>query len=106
MEGDVFFIMETLEPDEIGQYIPTETKSEAIPCRIDSITQKEFYSAGQNGLKPEMKITTQAINYSGEEILEYEGNRYGVYRHFRKRDSDEIELYCEWKGGISEQSQD
>lgn len=106
MEGDMYLISESFEPDEIGQLVPTEKKSEPIPCRIEYISQKEFFQAGQNGLKAELKIVTQACNYNNEEIVEYEGNRYGIYRPYRRNDSDEIELYCERKGGIDEQSED
>lgn len=106
MEGDLYLISETYEKDELGQDIPTETKSEAIPCHTRGISGKEFHNAGQHGIKADVLIITQAVNYHGEEIAEFEGNRYGIYRHYPRMDSDEVELYCEWKGGISEQSQD
>ena len=37
--------------------------------------------------------------YEGEEIVEFEGTRYGVYRTYRGRD-DTIELYLERKAGV------
>lgn len=100
MEGSAFLVREVFEFDEIGQPIPVEEVIE-IYCHIESVGQREFFSAGQNGINSDLKIVTQAVNYNNEAIIEYNGARYGIYRTFRKSNSDEIELYCEWKGGIS-----
>lgn len=100
MEGTAYLIHQSYEIDEIGQRIPFEELIEVL-CHIESIGQREFFSAGQNGINSDIKIVTNAVNYNNEEIIEYNGGRYGIYRTFRRNDSDEIELYCEWKGGIS-----
>lgn len=99
MEGTAYLIRQTYEYDDIGQPIPTEEAIEIL-CHIESIGQNEFFAAGQNGINSDIKIVTQAVNYSNEEIIEYNGERYGIYRTFRRNNSDEIELYCEMKGGI------
>lgn len=100
MEGSAFLIRETYEIDQIGQRIPIEEVTEIL-CHIESIGQREFFSAGQNGINSDLKIVTQSVNYNNEAIIDYNGQRYGIYRTFRRNNSDEIELYCEWKGGIS-----
>lgn len=102
MEGTAYLIRLTYEKDIIGQPIPVEEAIEVL-CHIESIGQREFFSAGQNGINSDLKIVTQAVNYNNEMIIEYNGERYGIYRTYRKTNSDEIELYCEWKGGISGQ---
>lgn len=102
MEGSAYLIRETYYLDEIGQPIPIEEVIEIL-CHIESIGQSEFFSAGQNGINADLRIVTQSVNYNNEQIIEYNGQRYGIYRTFRRNDSDEIELYCEWKGGISGQ---
>lgn len=99
MEGTAYLIRETYDIDDIGQHIPIEESIEIL-CHIESIGQSEFFAAGQNGINSDIKIVTQAVNYSNEEIIEYNGERYGIYRTFRRNNSDEIELYCEMKGGI------
>lgn len=99
MEGSAILIGETYEYDVIGQLIPTEVKTEIL-CHIESIGQREFFSAGQYGINSDLKIVTQAVNYNNESIVEYNGARYGIYRTFRKNNSDEIELYCEYKVGL------
>lgn len=99
MEGTAYLIQETYTFDSLNQQIPTEKEVEIL-CHVESIGQSEFFAAGQNGINSDLKIVTQAVNYSNEEIIEYNGARYGIYRTFRRKDSDEIELYCEMKGGI------
>ena len=102
MEGSALLIGETYTLDSIGQHIPIYVETEIL-CHIESIGQREFFSAGQNGINSDIKIVTQSVNYNNESIIEYNGERYGIYRTYRRSNSDEIELYCEWKGGISGQ---
>lgn len=73
------------------QRIPDE-KSREIRCRVMSVSQSEFFSAGQMGLRPEHKITLFYGDYDGEETVELEGLRYKVYRTFLAK-HDRIELY-------------
>ena len=40
-----------------------------------------------------------APDYQKEELCEYDGVRYGIYRTY-KRDADHIELYLERKAGV------
>lgn len=100
MEGSAILFHESYVIDSIGQHIPTFEEIEIL-CHIESIGQREFFSAGQNGINSDLKIVTPSVNYNNESIIEYNGERYGIYRTFRSKDTDEIELYCEWKGGIS-----
>ena len=102
MEGTAYLVHQTYEYDAIGQPIPVEELREIL-CHIESIRQNEFFSAGQNGINADFVIITQFCNYNNESIIEYNGQRYGIYRTYKKNESDEIELYCEWKGGISGQ---
>lgn len=100
MEGSANLVKHTYVIDSFNQYIPVDEVREIL-CHIESVGQREFFSAGQNGINSDLKVVTQSVNYENEEILEYNGQQYGIYRTFRRQDSDEIELYCEWKGGIS-----
>lgn len=77
--------------DEIGQIIegvPTYTE---IFADISGITRSEFFQAGQTGLTPEVKFTVWAGEYSGQQIVEYDGNRYIVYRTYPA--DGRVELY-------------
>lgn len=83
--------------DAIGQYIDTETSREVF-CSVQSVTANEFFSAGQNGIDAQYKFTMFSHDYNGEELVEYRGVRYAIYRTYRKKE-DLIELYAEKKAG-------
>lgn len=99
MEAEFYLIKETYTKDAIGQSIPTEQKR-LVFCHTESVSLNEIDTAGRMGLRADSKIITQAVNYSGEKIAEYNGERYGIYRSYRSPESDEIELYLEKKGGV------
>lgn len=84
--------------DEYGVPRVTETAFEVF-AQVQSVTRQEFFDGGRNGLNPELRFTMFAGDYSGEMIVEYNGNRYSVYRTYL--DSDYIELYVERKGGTN-----
>ena len=85
--------------DEYGRWIASPTRSDVF-CQAESVTQKEFFEGGRNGLNPAFKFTMFRYDYHGESVVEYNGNQYSVYRTFMKR-SDELELYVERKGGTN-----
>lgn len=93
----VNLIKKTYTPDEIGQQIPTET-IKTVFCEIQSISQNEFFKAGQSGLKPQYKILIWGFEYSGEIAIELDGKKYSVYRTFLRND-EKIELYLTEKVG-------
>lgn len=99
MDGVAYLIQETYIQDSLGQRIPSESKSEILVSTGD-INRSEWFNAGRNGLNPEIMLMTAAVNYSGEKIIEYGNVRYGIYRIYHKKESDEIELYLHLKGGV------
>ena len=85
--------------DQYGVWRPT-TSSRDVFCQVDSVTQREFFEAGRNGLNPEYKFTMFAGDYNNETIIEYNGEQYAVYRTYLTR-TDKLELYVERKGGTN-----
>ena len=79
--------------NSIGAFATTSEESITIFGTVSSINRTEWYDAGQNGLNPEIVFTTPIVNYSGQTIAEYNGNRYAIYRTYFPNDSDLIELY-------------
>ena len=71
-----------------------------VYCQVSSVQQSEFHEAGRLGLNPRFRFTMFSGDYHDEEIVEYNGKTYSVYRTYLKR-SDEIELYVERKGGTN-----
>ncbi len=98
MDGVAYLLHEAYKKDQIGQRLPEKTKRKILVSEGD-LTRAEYFKAGQNGMHPEIMLTTAAINYSGEMMIEYKKVQYGIYRTFHESDSDEIELYLHRKGG-------
>ena len=86
----------SVEVDDIGNETWTETEREVF-CEVYSITQTEFFAAANTELNPEYRFTIFFGDYEGESIIEYQGNRYAVYRTYRA--GDDLELYAERKMG-------
>ena len=93
-----YLIGKTITKNEYKQEVETDTRTE-IMALYESVSQNEFYKAGEAGLRPEFRLTTAIIDYNGEKEVEYNGARYGIYRTYEV-DKDYIELYCERKGGV------
>lgn len=88
----------TYTDDSIGQQVPQETRRDVF-CNVSSVSASEFFDAGRAGLKPEYRVTMFAHDYEGEEIVELDGARYGVYRTYLGK-NETIELYLERKAGV------
>ncbi len=89
----------TRAQDDKGVWRSTPTSREVM-CQVDSVTQREFFEGGRNGLNPEFKFTMFYADYNNEPIVEYNGNQYSVYRTYLTR-NDMLELYVERKGGTN-----
>lgn len=86
----------TVTYDSIRQPIYTESATEVF-VEERAITRQEWFEAGRNGLNPVVELVTPFMNYNNERIVEYNGQRYSIYRTYRH--GDNIELYLELKGG-------
>ena len=66
--------------------------------QIGSVSASEFFAGGQNGFKPEWRVTMFGPDYEGEDDAEIDGEVYSIYRVFRAR-NDRVELYMERRTG-------
>lgn len=64
-------------------------------CTKESISQREFFEANAAGLKAELKFKLWKQDYNGEQIAEYDGQRYKIYRTYERFDMIEIYLASE-----------
>lgn len=87
----------------------TMTRSEVetgIFCQIGSVNRTEYYAAYNSGFKPEYRVTTDPVDYSGQGIIDLdlaEGTvRCDIYRTYRKS-MDVLELWCVRKNESAEQ---
>lgn len=95
----ITLISVTTSRDEYGVMRKSETSTQ-VYCSVNSVTQTEFFEGGRNGLNPEYRFTMFKPDYNGQTIVEYNNNRYSVYRTYYGR-NDTIELYVERKGGTN-----
>lgn len=95
-EGIAELISQTYVSDSIGNRVAAETMRSVFVTE-QSVTRAEWSAAGQRGLNPSVVLKTPSVNYNGEKIIEYDGQRYGVYRTYEK--DSEVELYLERKAG-------
>ena len=67
------------------------TNRRKVFCAIRSIGHSEFYEAYATDLRPELKfVLADYFEYSGETLLEYDGEIYRVIRTYRT--GQELEL--------------
>jgi hypothetical protein len=96
MDGILKLIQKTMTQNELGYPIATETEVE-VYCVVQSIGRAEYFNASKAGIVPEYTFVVNAVEYSGEDEVEYEGKRYSIYRTYRNNDF--IELYAEYRSG-------
>lgn len=101
MDDVITLIKEIPGRDAIGNICPTVTERENIFCRVQSISQQEFFKAGQNGLRAAYKFIVFKGDYEGEKLVRYKDTRYAVYRTFEP-DTDEVELYAREEEGVTD----
>lgn len=97
MYDQITLITEKITKDSLGMSEKTYETLDVL-CEVNSITRQEFFEAGRSGLNPAYEMTVFAGDYSGQKVIEYKGERYGVYRTYRT--GDYMELYVERKGGV------
>lgn len=99
MDKSVVFTLISVEraQDTIGQWTETETRH-TVYGQITSVSMDEYFAGGQNGFKPEYRITMFGPDYEGETRCEIDGVEYTIYRVYRGR-TDTVELYLERRAG-------
>lgn len=89
----------TKEQDDYGVWRET-TSSRQVYCNVSSVSASEFFDGGRTGLNPSFRMTVFFADYNGETMFEYKGMSYAIYRTYQKN-TDELELYVERKGGTN-----
>lgn len=92
-DHELMLISQSTTEDEIGNQIPVETET-AILCGLKSVGRSEFYNAAATGLRPEMVFVVHGYEYSGQQIVKFDGVRYRVIRTYAIN-FEEVELTCE-----------
>lgn len=95
---EVKLIKEVHTQDALRQWVSTES-SRTVYADVRSIARTEWFEAGRSGINPDYTFILFKADWDGEVILEYNNERYAVYRTYERR-NDKIELYCTLKGGL------
>ena len=94
--NEILNLIQTAETaDEYGDLVVEETPRRVF-AKLGSIGQKEFYQAQAVGLQPELKfVLADYLDYNGEQLVDYNGQRYRILRTFRKGQELELTVYRE-----------
>lgn len=82
----------TTTRNSYGAAVNTETEREVL-CRRRSVGRNDYYRGLQAGLAMSFVFLTHPLNYHGEKLLEYCGNRYAITRTYQN-DYDTLEIYA------------
>lgn len=89
-------VKQTHETDELGVETVTETTRE-VTCTVSSVGRSEVFEGGRNGLNPQYQFGIFFGDYDGEDLCEFKGTRYSIYRTYLN--GDYVELYAEKRKG-------
>lgn len=95
--------VQTQKPD----YTWTQQEiSQEVFCDVRSVTRTEWFEAGRTGIAhPAFIFIINRNEYEGQTIVEYRGQRYGIYRTYEAK-NENLELYAEAKGGLHDGKQE
>ncbi len=90
----------TRQQDARGVWRTTAATETEIFARVGSVTRNEFFSAGSQGMRPEFVFSVFIGEYDGQQICEYNGTRYTIYRTYHSEGTDYLELYVQRETGV------
>ena len=86
----------------IGVPVATETKKDVFAF-VFSVGRTEFFTAGQQGLKPDAVYAVRSTEYNGQKEIEVNVNgvneRFAIYRTYDRTDG-RTELYASGRKGV------
>lgn len=93
----IYLVKETFVQNALKVYESTIEKRKVF-AQIDSVSGNEWFEGGRNGLNPELRLRMRSADYQGEQIAEYNGVEYEIYRTYIAR-NDFIDLYVQRRIG-------
>lgn len=85
-------IATTFETDAIGQQVATKTPR-TIFANEFSVSAREYYDAGAQGMKAERQYQVHTVDYAGETLMAVDDVEYNIIRPERR--GDWTRLTCE-----------
>lgn len=96
MDEIAYLIDKKIISDSIGNQLSAESKIEIFVSE-ESINRIEYFSAAQNGMQSDLKLVTCLLNYGGQKEIEYCNKRFTIYRTYKNKREELIELYAKEK---------
>lgn len=96
----IYLISQKKEEDDIGNIITSSETSKKTYTKKQSVKTNEFYNAVQAGLSPSIEFVIKRLNYSNEEELIWNNERYSIIRTIDSKNKFDIVLVCQKKIGI------
>lgn len=96
------YLIDSASYDTDGNEIRHFTSREVF-VKSRSVYHSEYYEAAQNGLHPTINLTiANREDYSGEQIIEFDGKFYNVIRVDWTASRDKVDLVLEERDGTEE----
>lgn len=99
LDGVCALVTEIHEPDENGIAQRIAESKRDVFCAQMQVLSSEYYNAGKEGIKAELKLAVDFEEYEGEDQVIFNDQRYAIYKTFQRKD-DLLELFCGQKGGV------
>ena len=93
----IYLVKETYTSDALGNQVPT-TASTKVYAKKQSVRSSTFYAASQSGFKPEAEFVIRKIEYSGQQLLDWNDERYSIIQKIDKGAYNMV-LICEIQTG-------
>ena len=95
----IYLLKEEIREDEIGNMASSFTTSTKCYAKKQSVKTSEFYNAIEVGMNPSCEFVIKRLNYSGQELLEWNEDIYSIIRTIDSKNKFDIVLVCERKIG-------
>lgn len=96
----ISLISKQYSTNDIGVTQVTESKTDVFAQKY-SVSQSEFFRAGQEGFKPSAVYAVRSMEYNGQDELEDGSERQYIYRTFIRTDG-RTELYTRGRKGTND----
>lgn len=96
----IYLITKVKGEDDIGNITSSSETSKKCYAKKQSIRSNEFYNAIEVGITPSIEFVIKKLNYSNEEEIEWNNDRYSVIRTIDPKNKFDIVLVCSKKIGV------
>lgn len=93
----IYLVKETYTGDSLGNQVPT-IASVKVYAKKQSVRSSTMWAASQSGFKPEAEFVIRKSEYSGQQLLDWNDDRYSIIQKIDKGAYNMV-LVCEMQTG-------